>query len=511
MRRGLLLLLLLCPAAVSIAQWNSWQPFQPWKNNAYSRIAGGGPTGYNYGYPAYGAVEPNVKAQFLFQEHWSQFTGISVSSAGGQGFRYVGTPAALAPGTSDFTIEFVATATNTAAYRVMWDTGNNAFINGGVSVYYSDTDVFVLDAYQTPGSGFSVSWTPDATIVFDGNPHKYRVVADRDGNAELFIDGVSQGTTSIAAHSAKNIGITRVELGCTAGVAGWNGTIFEFRQSHNITNNSGGPGEGTYPYDYGSSGQTGVATHFKMQEASGNLTSSAADATVLTPISGGNTYSIAGSGFDPTFIYDEVSGIRLQQADGKTTKLSANTTVTGDFAGLSPGITTTDSGTPTSFYNRSANSSLNVGSGDHVVIEIWRQNFGTNGAYLFTLNGSSGSKGILIYLNSMTSVEYWFEAEDASQSQKAWTVTNLTTYADPVKFRFVFERSSKAVELFINGVSQGTGTLTNIASTDTITNNGIAFAHYSSTSGLCPGIHLEGRVSIGSDVLSNNSGGPGGG
>ncbi len=80
------------------------------------------------------------------------------------------------------------------------------------------------------------SVTPSSTVLSDGSWHLCFITADRDANAEFWIDGVSQWTVSIAASSAVDLTNTRVLylgrraagntfIGSMDEVAIWKGTL----------------------------------------------------------------------------------------------------------------------------------------------------------------------------------------------------------------------------------------------------------------------------------------------
>lgn len=231
---------------------------------------------YQYGYPAFTAAgtEPNVVAQWKLNESASPLidtvSGISLAEIGSPtysvtaagafsalspgitigsgttGFISSAPVASLAPGLLSFTIEFWYKGTSTGT-RGIFDTSNDGgSATGGIEVYWTGTATLHVDAYENAGSSILTSIDLSGTNINDGNLHKIRASFNRATNATFYLDGVSQGISLISGGSSKVIGAgANVTLGCIGtGVIGLNGTLFEFRLSHNKNNNSGGPNGG---------------------------------------------------------------------------------------------------------------------------------------------------------------------------------------------------------------------------------------------------------------------------
>jgi hypothetical protein len=244
-------------------------------------------TGYHYGYPAYGPSEPNVSAQWLFDESSGNLIdevaslALTPTLAGTSGtFTYgvnnidygsglnpgltINSPApsqtaylynaagtGLGLGTSDATIEwvsdFLATGSQAGTQVHLYTSSLNSWEHG-MNIYYdtiTTTPKLGLVMYASDGTNVWASFTLTSS-VFGAGTKKHRLVLDRSGNAEYFIDGSSQGTYAISSLDGKTMEVNQFTLGAfgSNGANPINGTFYEFRQSANATNNSGGPGGG---------------------------------------------------------------------------------------------------------------------------------------------------------------------------------------------------------------------------------------------------------------------------
>ena len=260
-----------------------WLPRNPywWSGGASS----GGPlTGFQYGWPSGPAgadVTGDVKGQYLFDEAagttlTDEVAAVIVTESGASGSPTYGTTTSgdyknLSPGvtvtgaatlgkgwskgadaqfdwgTSDVTIEWVAlhTGADSGSYICdMEDAGGKGY---RIAMDTLGADFFVLH-FKTEDAS-NASWSQAITDpvggIADGVIRKFRMVYDRDGNGEPFINGVSQGTTSLAAFNGKTVKANEVNIGQARNTAlSLYGTIFEWRISLNATNNSGGDGGG---------------------------------------------------------------------------------------------------------------------------------------------------------------------------------------------------------------------------------------------------------------------------
>ena len=303
--------------------------------------------GYNYGYPAYGAFEPDVAAQWKFDEpsgdiydcagvlgDWSNFSGISVGN--GNSFQTGAGNAAIEPGTGNFTIEWVADVTaadgcpmfrslgGSGGMQIWWNSGTTI----GFYIVYSDAST---DMVYFTGHNYA-----------DGLPHKWRLSCVRDAANGLTLtrDGHAYGAAATGLPSAKTIASSDVWFGFYAYTA----FIFrEFRFSKNATNNSLGPNEMAPPYDYGSDLDPNVTAHWKFNESSGSIVDTIGSLTV--PKAGSPIYGQVGPSSRPAIKLNAYGNTRTY-----------NVPATGLWAGLSPGITTTNSAqfysttTPTSIF-----------------------------------------------------------------------------------------------------------------------------------------------------------------
>lgn len=228
---------------------------------------------YHYGYPAYGSFQPNVAAQWLFDEASGNLTDevagivLTVDTAPTYNVPATGLFAGISPGityartgtvrhkknpstdivigTSDFTVEFYfkTTASGTGSNYIYYHYNG---VNGGISGFFNTTTNawrwnIVADDLTTVSSNIALP-----VGYNDGNIHKMRTTYTRSGSSVSYFDGVNIGTVSIASLAGKTVSLTALVISgqVTASSLGFLGTIFEFRLSLNATNNSGGPGGG---------------------------------------------------------------------------------------------------------------------------------------------------------------------------------------------------------------------------------------------------------------------------
>lgn len=248
---------------------------------------GGGATPYDYGWPAGGTSESGVLSQWIFNEasgnildqvgsidltptqvgatsyiaynvtighQDAAYSGVSpgvyVLNRTSNSWVFLSSDTTLAPGTGSMVIEWVSQylpRNNAQSDATILYTCNNS-INQGLYFYYdsiSTTPRFNFYIRTADAVTFS-SATALTTNPFDMKIHKHRVVLNRAGNAEYFIDGVSQASTSMAAIAGKTINCSQVILmgATTSAVNTLAGTLYEMRISSGTSNNSGGPGGG---------------------------------------------------------------------------------------------------------------------------------------------------------------------------------------------------------------------------------------------------------------------------
>lgn len=242
-------------------------------------------TGYEYGHPAGGDTESDVAVQWIFDEASGNIVdevagvtlvathtgdegtityetdtssysplmakGIALepkSSASFEGWCFLktSTTTEVALGTSDFVIEWVGSLGSDSnghmAVAYIMSTCTTALQDGFFLHCARSNSTFTL-RIDLSGSFTQVTFavSPD---LFDDTMRKYRLVGDRSGNAELFINGVSQASASISARASDSIPGSRVAIGCQpdAGNQFYEGILNELRLTvGNLTNDSGGP------------------------------------------------------------------------------------------------------------------------------------------------------------------------------------------------------------------------------------------------------------------------------
>lgn len=227
----------------------------------------GGEKPYEYGWPSGGTSESGVVAQWICDEAAGNIvdetagttlvvTGAptySVSDLSGlwvglnPGITYDGTcyhlgaaTAGMAVGTDDFVVECVAKYAGGATRPPFSDAQNPT--EKGWSIQWNSATEFRLAIGTDAGAFATVTRTvPDTT----GQAVKIRVTADRSGNGEVFIDGVSYGSSTLATVAGAVSSYGPMIGGNRAGATKFNGTVYEARLSvGTLTNNSGGPGGG---------------------------------------------------------------------------------------------------------------------------------------------------------------------------------------------------------------------------------------------------------------------------
>jgi len=259
-----------------------------WK--IFGSQGGSSPTVYDYGYPAGngGGVEPDVLAQWIFNEAsgvildqagsvdlkptvvgsaglsysvpigYSDPTlekvspGIFFLSRVSNGYYLESSDTTLAPGTGDFTIEWIAqyvNKNNLQSTGAIFSTVNNS-IEQGLYFYYdncqSATCRFEMYLKAKDGTLFYLAGNIATNPFTDMKIHKHRIVLDRAGDAQYYIDGVLQLSGSMGAVVGKNFPASQLHALAvtTSGLNTLCATMFELRVSGNARNNSGGPGGG---------------------------------------------------------------------------------------------------------------------------------------------------------------------------------------------------------------------------------------------------------------------------
>lgn len=235
---------------------------------------------YQKGYPFFTAngTEPNVAAQWVFDEASGdvvdEVDSVTLADAGSPTYSVAATGAFedLTPGIttangnppasyffkagdesnldllqSDFVIEFWLTFTETFNGQTLIECWDDPSTEIGWALKYngsSDTLVFSMRSEDNT----SVSVLKSIANLENTGPRKIRITGDRDGNVEMFLDGVSLGTSAITTLSAKDVLCHNIYIASNkaqAAFSGRSGTIHEFRLTvGNLTNNSGGPAGG---------------------------------------------------------------------------------------------------------------------------------------------------------------------------------------------------------------------------------------------------------------------------
>ena len=236
-----------------------------------------GPTGYQYGWPSGGTSEPNVAAQWLFDEA----SGNIVDEVANITCTPTGTPnynvdcsaysTLMTPGVSldalneywskgadanldfdldDAVIEFVGSVSSTGTPALLYPFDFSVAadaLKGYACYFYPAFSQVVFRLVSEAPSMSSLIFTVVSSVYVDDKFHKYRLAIDRSGNAELFIDGTSYGSASVTATNGENIKCKAVKI-LTREATGsyyWKGSMTELRITiGNATNNSGGPGNG---------------------------------------------------------------------------------------------------------------------------------------------------------------------------------------------------------------------------------------------------------------------------
>lgn len=223
---------------------------------------------FEEGYPGGdGATEPNVAAQWLFDEA----SGSIVDEVGGVTLAASGTPVYgvtalgrfrhLAPGitfdgssyfykasatpeldlgTSDFVFEtWFTTTVQTSQLFFACGVGLANHDRYSLGLFWSFGQCYVSfsirDGVSSTGANVAV------VNLADGVPHKIRVVGNRAGNLDVYVDESLQGSADISTAVAYDVSALGVYVGSNVGGASTllHGTLYELRITvGNATNNS---------------------------------------------------------------------------------------------------------------------------------------------------------------------------------------------------------------------------------------------------------------------------------
>lgn len=153
----------------------------------------------------------------------------------------VGAYSGLDVGTSDFTVElwYEMGVVSTSRYAFAFLDASDGD-KGYSLVLRSQAGSEAVQMFVKSADGTSVTWGWSVSPATDGtDPQHLRVTVDRDGVAELFFDGVSQGTTSTLTMSGKNIPANDLTIGAyVSNVLRFPGDLYYLRISKNLTNSN---------------------------------------------------------------------------------------------------------------------------------------------------------------------------------------------------------------------------------------------------------------------------------
>lgn len=259
---------------IARADGNSYQPYQPFRNNFIQRVS----SGYDYGHPAGkgGGVQSNVVCQYDFTEA----SGNIVDEVNSYSLAAVGSPTYQADSSSyssnmeyaitydgsanrhasavanseldipvdqDFTVEWVAEASASwTSVHYYWSILSSGGAGFGVLAYQNNGATLNIYTLDDSGGPANVAFTL-AEDNRDGVYRKFRVPADKDGNISLYIDGVQQaGTASMAGANTDAITNAGLMMGGQYNGSGADlyGSLNEWRMTKVLDANSGGPGGG---------------------------------------------------------------------------------------------------------------------------------------------------------------------------------------------------------------------------------------------------------------------------
>lgn len=439
---------LLLGAGIALAQ-NSWQPFQTFKGN-FLAYNGGSVAAYEYGYPGT-RTEPDVAAQWIYDissgnvtdkvgglvgvasgsvtygvdtSAYSSDMALGVTGAAAAYFEKSGVEASLDWGTSDATVEWVGSVPASTYYAHVWD-----FLSGGkgTRAYYDHIgDNVVIAAYSEDAT--SIVTQIGVGDLKDSVVRHFRITYDRDGNAEVFVNGVSKGTAAVSALDGKTIKCNNLRLMGRAGYAtmGWNGTMVEQRfTTGNLTNDSWTSGDKYYGFPTYKNYEPNVAAQWLFDEASGSFV-------------------------------DEVSGLTCA---ARQTAATYNVTATGSWAGVSPGVTFDYSVNNNYYWNTGLTTELDTTTEDMTLEAVVKMAEWPVGEPLYIYGESP--YGVTIYAAQQTSANYrWvvnFITDDATNV--GFALLGMPAFTtDIIKVRVTLDRDGNA-EVFVDGASMGSSSI----------------------------------------------------
>lgn len=243
--------------------------------NDHSPLGGyGAPLGeFDYGWPGGtgGGVESNVTFQLLFDEASSplvdEVASVNLPQVGAPtyqvdtsaysskmalgcsipfnaGWRKGSASTETEPGTDDWVFECVYKPNSPNGELIDTRDPSGVSVGGWYITVSGGTTALVATVVATDGTTVQKSYS--VAGLYDGDFHKIRIVFDRSGDLDFYLDGSSQGTQTLAAVSGKFIPAYDLTVCQRAtGLFTAIGTFVEQRLSiGTITNNSGGPNGG---------------------------------------------------------------------------------------------------------------------------------------------------------------------------------------------------------------------------------------------------------------------------
>jgi hypothetical protein len=474
-----------------------------WKGG---QAGGGGPV-YEYGWPAEEA-EPNVVAQWLFDESSGnivdEVSGITLTATGSptysvdgssysvnttpgikciqttvDGFTKAGNEPTLDIGTDDFVIEFLfAGISGQSAIGFLFDTRAGTGDNRGYAIYTQGHSTGNLTFLSRATDNTQIYQSINTGIDFrDEVIRKFRYVGDRSGNLELFIDGVSQGTSSLSSWSGKTVDTFNNAVGTRVdGGVAMLGTLYELRMTiGNATNNSGTTYYGWPSNSANPDSEPNVVAQWLFDESSGN-------------------------------IVDEVGGVSLAPNGTPDYSYDSSSYSSAMPTGINLPATTE------SFTTTVPQASMNLGTDDFVYEAVINTNGATSASYRDGLScwdrGGATLKGYYFWLQVSSNnllLNWRMTAEDATSANGTINTGIAVNDTNWHKVRVTGDRSGN-LQIYVDGTLGGNASISSL-NTKTVNNYGVGIG--ADNNGQADGVfgYTETRLTVGN--ITNNSGGPG--
>lgn len=151
---------------------------------------------------------------------------------------------ACSPGNNNFTIEFGYKTSNSGSqsvFRVLDPSDANTMwcevrpSVPGIQLFLTQSGV----------GNVNCIFTVSGITLDDGLEHKVRITCNLSGNAECFVDGVSQGTADISALSTWTVPTNKIYVGTFEDLSeDFLGTLYFLRWNRGLTAKLRGPGGG---------------------------------------------------------------------------------------------------------------------------------------------------------------------------------------------------------------------------------------------------------------------------